>query len=209
MDPASRAAALAVRALTPLLLILILIEFPGCTTTDGHFSGSAMNLWSDGEHTPPDTTVKVSVACWGTAPNGECYIAFRWGGEKSWLVLFRQPVEGPEALREKSLRATTASGAAAAWLVRGKTPDWKTLAHTGREAAFLTSRGERLEGVIDGTWYADGSFYVDVNLVGESGRTAIKGLFGGLPLDWTVPTSSMDPRWLFHPGWLSPSGYHR
>ena len=153
--------------------------------------------------------MKVSVACWGTAPNGECYIAFRWGGEKSWLVLFRQPVEGPEALREKSLRVTTASGAAAAWLVRGKTPDWKTLAHTGREAAFLTSRGERLKGVIDGTWYADDNFYVDVNLVGESGRTAIEGLFGGLRLDWTVPTSAMDPRWLLHPGWLlSPSGSH-
>jgi hypothetical protein len=164
------------------MLIFLVGSLAGCTgcTTDRDFYGAATNLKGDGEHTPEGTHLKIALACSGTAADGNRYVAFSFRHQNCCLVVFHPPVES-----SGSLRTETASGQTSAWLVRGRKPDCAVLARGGAEAAFFTGRAERLRGTVEILrWRSADDFYMQVELVGETGETALQGQLAGYTALW-------------------------
>jgi len=151
----------------------------GCTTVRD-FYGAAVNLKGDGERTPEGTHLKIALACSGTAADGNRYVAFSFRHQNCCLVVFHPPVHA-----SGSARTETASGRTSAWLVRGRQPDCAVLACGGVEAASFTGRSERLRGSVEILrWRSADDFYMPVELVGETGETAVRGQFASYTALW-------------------------
>ncbi len=151
----------------------------GCTTVRD-FYGAATNLKGDGEQTPEGTHLRIALACSGTAADGRRYVAFSFRHQNCCLVVFHPPVAS-----SGSLRTETASGQTSAWLVRGRKPDCAVLARGGAERAFFTGRVERLHGTVEIIcWRSTDDFYMLVELVGETGETAVRGQLASYTALW-------------------------
>lgn len=166
------------RSSTHTPFALALAGLAGCTTVRD-FCGSAKNLKGDGERIPPGTHRKTTVTCCGGTRSGERYIALGLRAEHCWFVLFHPPANA-----SGSFYATTASGTACAWLVRGKKPDCAALGSSGRDASFLTPLRERLHGTISGLWYTKNDFHFDVELVGANSETSVEAQFAAYTALW-------------------------
>ncbi len=164
---------------TLIFLVASLIGCTGCTTVRD-FYGTATNLKGNGERTPEGTHLKIARACSGTAADGSRYVAFSFRHQNCSLVVFHPPVES-----SGSLRTETASGQTSVWLVRGRKPDCAVLARGGAEAASSNGRAERLRGTVEIVrWCSADDFYMPVELVGETGETALQGQLASYTALW-------------------------